>query len=85
MLKWKLANIKSVVDELESLKKESKITWNTKLYGDGISIALTADLSEAIANNISLFWWKLLSQVTIDELIYVLSIDIKEKEKKRKN
>lgn len=85
MLKKKIQHLQCFLNELDDLKKQKLITWNTRLYKDWISISLTSDLSEAIANHNYIFWWKFLSQVTIDELIYVLSIDIKEKEEKLKN
>ncbi|MDD3262867.1 MAG: hypothetical protein PHR61_03390 [Candidatus Absconditabacteria bacterium] len=79
MLQQKIDHINSVIYELEELKSKEKINGKTKIYGQGISISLTSDLSEAISNYYAKNEGKTFKETTVDELIGILNLDIEEK------
>lgn len=81
MLHQKIDHIETFLSELDELKKSNLISGKTKLCNDWITLSLTSDLSEAIANHPELRWGKFFSQMTIDELIVLLKVDVEEKKK----
>jgi hypothetical protein len=78
----RINNISKVIKNLEDIKNNDKVSWTTKIYGEWISIAITSDLSDVIANYYAKNKGKTFRETTVDELIAILEADIEEKKLK---
>lgn len=79
LLQEKIDHIGRVVDEFNGLKLTGKITGLTKIVWDWITLCLTSDLSEAIANHNAKYTAKSLKETTVDDLLFILEADLVEK------
>lgn len=74
-LQKKLSYLSILLNNLEELKNSGSIDWTTKIFGNVIRFAHSSDLREILSS------YFLPDTTTVSELIAILKIDVKEKEK----